>query len=309
MHVRLGINTCFAVKRWPRPEDWARIVRDDLGLGLVELSLDLLGGFESRDGRRRVADENRAALDGAGLAAVGTFTGIAAYSSNLLMHPDPGARQAAVTWYEAVIDLTGALGLAGTGGHLGAMSAPDWRNPAARAARWADLKVALGVLSARARTAGLEHLLVENLVPVREPATMTQVADLLTAGDTEHVPIGLCVDLGHMCVPGMSGPERDPYAWLTRFGTELVEVQLQQSDAEGDHHWPFTPERNRDGRIEAGRVLDTLSAAGAREVTLILEMIPGWEQPDDELRADLVGTADYWRAAIAERGHTLGARP
>jgi len=24
---RLGINTCFAVKRWPEPERWAEIVR------------------------------------------------------------------------------------------------------------------------------------------------------------------------------------------------------------------------------------------------------------------------------------------
>ena len=27
MRLRLGIDTCFAVKRWPRPEDWAPIVR------------------------------------------------------------------------------------------------------------------------------------------------------------------------------------------------------------------------------------------------------------------------------------------
>ena len=39
MRARLGINTCFAVKRWPRPGDWARIVRDELGLEVVELSL------------------------------------------------------------------------------------------------------------------------------------------------------------------------------------------------------------------------------------------------------------------------------
>ena len=36
MHARLGINNCFAVKRWPRPDDWASIVRNDLGLVLVE---------------------------------------------------------------------------------------------------------------------------------------------------------------------------------------------------------------------------------------------------------------------------------
>jgi sugar phosphate isomerase/epimerase len=302
MNVRLGINTCFAVKRWPRPVDWARVVRDDLGLDLVELSLDLLEGFGTDEGRHLVAAENQAAMADAGLSAVGTFTGLVGYSHNLLLHPDPVARAAALRWYEAVIDLTGELGLAGTGGHVGAMSAPDWRDPDARATRWTDLKASLATLSARARRAGLVYFLIENLVPVREPATMAQVADLLTAGDDEHVPIGACLDLGHMCVEGTTGTERDPYAWLTRFGAELFEVQLQQSDSAGDHHWAFTPERNRQGRIEAGRVLDTLAATGVEDVTLILEMIPGWEESDDQLRADLAASAEYWRAAIDARG-------
>src|SRR4029450_3050714 len=39
---RLGINTCFAVKRWPEPELWAEIVRARLGLELVQHSLDLV---------------------------------------------------------------------------------------------------------------------------------------------------------------------------------------------------------------------------------------------------------------------------
>jgi hypothetical protein len=42
MRLRLGINTCFAVKRWPRPEDWAPVVRDRLELRLVQHSLDLV---------------------------------------------------------------------------------------------------------------------------------------------------------------------------------------------------------------------------------------------------------------------------
>ena len=302
MRVRLGINTCFGVKRWPRPADWATVVRDDLGLDLVELSLDLLEGFETPEGRRRVAGENRAALAEAGLTARGTFTGLIAYSRNLLLHPSPRARHEALRWFEAVVDLSAELGVTGTGGHVGAMSAPDWRDPLIVAERWDGLKADLATLSARARRAGLGYFLVENLVPVREPATMAQVADLLVPGDVDHVPIGLCLDLGHMCVPGSVGPEADPYAWLSRFGAELLEVQLQQSDASGDHHWPFTPERNRQGRIEAGRVLDTLASSGAREVTLILEIIPGWEQPDEEVRADLVASVEYWRTAIADRG-------
>ena len=57
MRARLGINTCFAVKRWPRPGDWARIVRDELGLEVVELSLDLI-----EDVGGRAADQVRSAL-------------------------------------------------------------------------------------------------------------------------------------------------------------------------------------------------------------------------------------------------------
>jgi hypothetical protein len=36
-------------------------------------------------------------------------------------------------------------------------------------------------------------------------------------------------------------------------------VQLQQSGGLGNHHWPFTPERNATGRVDPGRVLDTLA--------------------------------------------------
>ncbi len=73
------------------------------------------------------------------------------------------------------------------------------------------------------------------------------ISELLTVGDADHVPIALCLDVGHMCVPGTSGPDRDPYSWLRELGSVAPVVQLQQSDADGDHHWPFTAERNASG--------------------------------------------------------------
>ena len=41
MRVTLGVNNCFAVKRWPRPADWARVVREELGIDVVERPIDL----------------------------------------------------------------------------------------------------------------------------------------------------------------------------------------------------------------------------------------------------------------------------
>jgi sugar phosphate isomerase/epimerase len=302
MKVNLGINTCFALKRWPRPADWASIVRNDLGLDLVELSLDLVEGTETFSGGRDAVERHRAALDANGLRAHATFTGLAAYSLDLLMHPDQARREAALDWYRTVIDLTASLGARATGGHVGAMSVPDWNDPERRDERWAGLQRDLETIAAHARMAGLEYLLIENLVAVREPSTMARIEDLLTDGDAEHAPWRLCLDVGHQCVPGTDGDERDPYAWLRRFGSRLVEVQLQQADGLADHHWAFTAEHNAVGIIDPAKVLDTLDAAGAGTVDLIFEIIPGFEDPDDEVIAGLATSVDQWRTAIDARG-------
>src|SRR5271165_1914090 len=122
MRARLGINNCFAVKRWPRPDDWAQIVRDELGLGIVELSLDLVEDISDAAAREQAAGQIRSALSRHELQAETVFTGLAAYSLNLLMHPDAARRSAAVSWYCSVVDLSARLGVRGIGGHVGAMS-------------------------------------------------------------------------------------------------------------------------------------------------------------------------------------------
>ncbi|HCJ35672.1 MAG TPA: xylose isomerase, partial [Ktedonobacter sp.] len=36
--LHLGINTCFAVKRWPEPQQWLSIVKEELGLDCCQFS-------------------------------------------------------------------------------------------------------------------------------------------------------------------------------------------------------------------------------------------------------------------------------
>jgi hypothetical protein len=48
---------------------------------------------------------------------------------------------------------------------------------------------------------------------------MAMLTSLLTEGDEAHVPVTLCLDVGHQCVPGTSGQDRDPYAWLEQLGS------------------------------------------------------------------------------------------
>ena len=300
MRLRLGINTCFAVKRWPRPADWAPIVADRFKLRLVEHSFDLVdltaGAAES---------EAQALLDAAsthGLTLNSTFTGLAAYSSNMLLGVEPSGRAAAAAWFRTAIAFTGSLGATATGGHVGAFSVADWRYDSRRTERWGELRTVLLELTEDARDHGLKALMVENLAAAREPSTMAMIRELLTDGDATHVPIRLALDLGHMCVTGTSGEDRAPYAWLGQLGASAFEIQLQQSDESGDHHWPFTPEFNRAGRIDADRVIDALGESGAQELALILEVIPPFEQDDDAVLDGLAASVDYWSEALSRRG-------
>ncbi len=302
MRVRLGITTTFAVKRWPRPSDWAPIVRERLGLRLVQHSLDLVepplgtGSVVTRSGAVRRAIEDH------GLEVHSTITGRSAATRCLLLHPDPEVRTEARLSFHRAIAFTERVGGIATGGHLGALASADASGDATTAARWRDVRAALTSLAIDARRAGLEYFVVENRPSARETSSMAVVRDLLRDGDPQHTPVRVCLDLGHMCVAGASGDDLDPYAWLRAFAPLAPIVQVQQSDASADRHWPFTEEWNRVGRIEADRVLDALGEGGAEDVVLMLEVSPPSAQDDLRVVDDLVVSIAYWREELARRG-------
>jgi sugar phosphate isomerase/epimerase len=296
---RLGINNCFAVKRWPEADRWAEIVSSRLGLDLVQHSLDLVD--LSLPKHERIGDAERVAraCSTTGLELHSTFTGLVAYSSNLLLDPEPSRRAAAEAWYRRAIEYSAAAGAGGTGGHVGAYSEADWKSPERRRLLDGEMHRALRRLTGAAHRAGLGVFYLENLASAREPSTMAHVQRLLAPGDPRHVPIRLCLDVGHMCVPGAEGEERDPYAWLRRFGQQAPAVHLQQTDASADHHWPFTESYNRQGRIDAAGVIDALKASGVAAVTLILEIIPSFEADDRTVLEELQASVEYWREGLA----------
>jgi len=296
----LGINTCFAVKRWPEPERWAAIVADELGLRMVQHSLDLVD-LDADAPVHEQADAVDAACAARGIAVHSTFTGLGAYERNLLLDPDPVQRRRALHWFRRAVDFTAAAGGRAAGGHIGAFSVADWHDDARRPQLWEGLRSDLGALAGYAGERGLDAFLFENMAARREPSTIADAEALLAPAGEGRAAVALCLDVGHQCVVGTRGDDRDPYAWLRRLGARSPVIHLQQSDAEADHHWPFTAERNAQGRIDAGRVLDALDASGARQVALVLEIIPSFEQDDDVVLAELVESADHWRAALARR--------
>jgi sugar phosphate isomerase/epimerase len=289
MNVSLAINNCFAVKRWPLADEWAQIVGQELGLELVQHSLDL--GIED-------AGDIRAACRRFDLRVDSVFTGLAAHSMGSMLSPSAAQRDAGSALWSDAIRFAGELGAASFGGHVGSLSRVDADDSGRRRVRWSELERRLHDLRASARRFGVGTLLVENMACDREPCRMSEVRSLMSAATDERAAVSLCLDVGHQCVPGTSGDEADPYAWLRLMGRHASVIHLQQSDASADHHWPFTATYNRIGRIDAPRVLEALHDGEVDEVTMILEVIPAFEADDRQVLQQLGESVDYWKDAL-----------
>ena len=94
----VGINLSFCVKRWVTPALWAPLVRDGLGLDLVQLTFDLVDPLWPDAVLNAAADDIRETAARHGITVHSAFVGLAHYSFNQLLHPDPRLRDAAEHW-------------------------------------------------------------------------------------------------------------------------------------------------------------------------------------------------------------------
>jgi D-erythrulose 1-phosphate 3-epimerase len=300
--LSLGINTCFAVKRWPEPERWMAVVHEGLGLRHCQVSLDL---FEPGLDQSTIMSAARSVARAAQRSDVvlhSSFTGLAGYSSNLLLHPDPEARRAARHWFERAIDLTAEMGVAGTGGFLGAFSVSDATDAELREQRLAELAEVMAGLSEHAARAGLSFLLFENMAVPREYGhSIPEAHRLEELGAGGPVPWILCLDLGHPCALSTGTSSDEPLHWLDESWQHTPVIQIQQANRGGDFHWPFTPQRNGEGLLSPQAVVESLVAAGT-DTSLFFEIIHPAEHPDDAVLDDLRQSVECWRAALAAQG-------
>jgi len=234
------------------------------------------------------------------LSVHSTFTGLAAYSRNLLTHPNPAMRADAIRWYADAIEMTRRMDVKITGGHMAALSCRDFADAERRRNIMAILIESLWHLSSLAAGEGLSMLLWEPMPLLREPPCTIEgsVQLLQKANENSKVPIKLTIDTGHQCTVGVKKQDNDVYAWLRELAADSPVVHVQQTDGKGDRHWPFTKEYNRIGVIEPERVIDAIEDSGAREVYLMLEVIHPFEAEETKVIEDLKTSANYWKTYI-----------
>jgi len=298
--LRLGVNTCFAVKRWPEAEEWAEIVGSKLDLDLAQFSFDLIDPRVRPLVRAKKSLEVKEAAKKNGLEIHSSFTGLGAYSFNLLMHPDIAMRSDALDWYEQAVAMTKEMGAGGTGGHVASMSYADYGNEERRGYLIASLIDSLQHLSQLAYEKGQKFFLWEPMPVPREPPCNIADAKSLyrRVNRGAAVPINFCMDTGHQCAYTESGKDRDTYEWVREIGPMSPVMHVQQTDGEMDRHWPFTPEFNGKGMIKAESLIKAIDESGASEVTLILEIIHAFEEREEKVLEDLQKSVAYWKEYV-----------
>jgi hypothetical protein len=298
--LRLGINTCFAVKRWPEAAEWAEIVGSRLDLDLAQFSFDLVDPRVRRSVRFRKSAEAKEAAETYGVDIHSTFTGLGAYSFNLLMHPDIGMRSDALHWYEQAVEMTSEMGSGGTGGHVASMSYNDYKDETRRDFLLTSLVDSLQHLSRMASDLGQKFFLWEPMpVPREPPCRIADAKDLYRrVNSSSGVPIFFCMDTGHQCTYTESGKDLDTYAWVEEIAPMSPVMHVQQTDGSMDRHWPFTSEYNEKGIIKGKNLVESIESSGASEVSLVLEIIHAFEESEEKVLQDLDKSVAYWKEFI-----------
>lgn len=295
--IVLGLNNCWAVKRWPLPEEWAEITRS-FDIDVVQVSFDLYEPLLGNVGADILAERTREAVSKYGIRVHSTFTGLIMYSTNLLTHPDPVMRDASLKWWYRGIDVTKKMGVKATGGAIHAMSYKDYYDPARKQFMLGVLLENFKKLSEYAYYNNVETILWEPMpVPREIPWTIEETRYILKeANAVSKVPVKLNIDVGHQCT--LQGREHDPYYWLEELASESPALHIQQTDGKGDRHWPFTEEYNKIGIIKPEKIIEAIERSGAKEVYLFLEIIFPFEYPDNKVLEDLKASVKYWKQYV-----------
>ncbi len=297
----LGINTGFALNRFPEPAQWLNVVGEKLDLREAQLTADLLNPSMPQD---IIEDEvkkiNRFAEE-YGVKIFGTMTG-AFTRVNHFSHPNEKIRRHWLEWFKKFVDVSIALGADNTSSHLGIMSYEDAFDTLRRQAVFQQTINAWTELSEYAKDVGMKYLSWEPMSIKREYGETIAEAKRISSelNKKSALPILLCLDVDHGDVTSQNPDDYDTYTWLKEFAAQTPILHLKQSTKDKHGHHPFTKEKNEQGVVQPDKILKTLEENGARETHLVLELSFREREPADSLvLKHLIESADYWKQALA----------
>ncbi len=291
--IKFGTDLDFAVNRYPEPEEWARVLSEELGVRHAQFRSDLIQPHFSDEIINEQAERVRAACKEYGIRLEHAFTSQRwAYCG----HPDAKIREYWHWWLKRYSDIAAKVGARSAGSRLGIYSMKDlstrkefilkeimsfWK-------KWASYS----------KKAGLDCLTFEHLSIPRELAdTIEGARQVLDMAKGSEIPILLCLDTDQGNVMSGNPKDGDPYEWLREFGKDAPILHLKQRiRGNASSGKPFTPENNKEGMIIPEKVVEALEESGAKEVNLYLE--PSFRErlpQDNNVISDLRQSVNFWK--------------
>jgi len=300
--ILLGVNNCFAIGRYPEPVAWLGIVKHKLGLEHVQFSYDLLDPVIIDDDTfKRKSLEIKKLADGMGIRIDTAVTGEVVHKFNCLLEPDPALRKCYIHWFEKMIRGAELLGANGSGVYLGTLSQTDHENPERRKELIEEMLDAITHLTKIAKDSNQKYFLWEPMsVPRELPCTIDETRHMLERANAHsHVPVRLCLDVGHGYIRSGDPRDSDAYAWIRELGHLSPVVHMQQTDGKGSRHWPFTEEFNKIGVIEPERIFQVIEETGIEKSIIVFEFFYSAHAIPDESAIDNLKTSvEYWQNAL-----------
>lgn len=297
--IPLGINLSFCVKRWVTPELWTRVVRERLDLDLVQFSFDLVDPTWPDDLLGRLAADVRRHADEQGIIVHSAFIGLAHYTFNQMLHPEPRVRDLAEDWLKRAYRFAASAGITRVGGPLGAVaSRVDGHEPENLAeADYHDLIARMLRLGEAARIEGITELFVEPTPMRREwPWTPAQAARMAADAAGSPVPWNFCLDWGHGTFEPLYGRYRARMDdWYETLGERIGAIHVQQTDFQYDRHWDFT----ESGKVDPHEVAALQRKTGLEDRPVFLEVFYPFERDDGSILEAVSRSIDLLKPAFA----------
>ncbi len=296
--VELGVNNAFAVKKWIEPEEWVRVIVEEIGSKNIQASLDLFYPcLKEADYSYICSDINRA-LQKYGARISSTFTGLNAYLQNMLVHPEPVVRKAALDYYADAIKVSAKIGSPVIGGHLLSFTIKDYNNKERRAFLMQSFFESMEYLSKVAYEYKLKSLTWEYMPsPYEPPHTIEEAVELYKeVNKRSFLPVYLTFDLGHTTAFNLEkgNKNRDVFYVLEKIIPYTDIIHLQQCDGIQDRYWPFIPEYNKAGIIEPKKIINLINNYSDHKINLMLEFMHGFEVSGDKIIEDYKASLEYW---------------
>lgn len=300
MIARLGINTGFALNRFTTPQEWIPLVADIFGLKIVQFTADLLNPSLPDEIVNEQIGYIKDLSTKYSISIEHTFTS-AFTRVNHLAHPDPRLREYWIEWFCRFVDISVSLGARSMGSHFGIFTVRDCKDPEIRRERFRQNVKGWQKIAKYAAGKGLEYLTWEPMSIPREMGETIEETKRIhkEVNDGIAIPMKICLDLDHGDVSSINADDTDPYAWIREFAKESPLIHLKQTLQDKSGHWPFTPDKNKNGKITPERVISSLEKSGAEEVTLLLELSFRERQPfESTVVDDIIASVEYWRPFV-----------